>query len=47
MIKKPKSICRTTLNQLDNGKIPHAGIYVIAYLGKVMHVGKAELSVER
>ena len=46
MIKKPKSIYRTTLDQVDNGKIPHAGIYVIAYLGKVMYIGKAERSVE-
>ena len=45
MIKKPKSIYRTTLDQIDNGKIPHAGIYVIAYLGKVMYVGKAEHNV--
>jgi len=40
---RPAEIHRTTLDALDD--VPHAGVYVIAYLGRVLYVGKAEDSV--
>lgn len=38
-----KSKVRTTLHDMDN--LPNAGVYVIAYMGKVLYVGKASESV--
>ena len=43
-LKRPV-IHRTTLGEMEGVGIPHAGIYVIAYLGEVLYVGKAELGV--
>jgi len=40
---KHKSLHRTTMAQLDD--LPNAGIYIIAYMGKVIYVGKATDSV--
>ena len=42
-MQKYKTLTRTTLSELDD--LPHAGVYVIAYLGKVLYVGKASESV--
>jgi len=45
MIKpKYKSLHRATLSDL--GSLPHSGVYIIAYLGRVLYVGKASLSVQ-
>ena len=41
----PASMTRTTIADMPNVSLPHAGIYVIAYLGHVLYVGKSELSV--
>ena len=43
MVERYSNRHRTTLAAVEN--IPYVGIYVIAYLGKVMYVGKAESSV--
>lgn len=40
---KYKTKTRTTLNKTDD--LPHAGVYILAYMGKVVYVGKAETSV--
>lgn len=40
---KYSELKRTTLAEI--GDIPHVGVYVIAYMGKVVYVGKAESSV--
>lgn len=42
---KPKSLTRTTMAELDN--LPHAGIYVLAYMGRVLYVGKAVSVADR
>ena len=39
------NIHRTTFDQVYEGKIPLVGIYIIAYMGKIMYVGKAEETV--
>lgn len=38
-----KTLTRTTLDKTND--LPNEGVYVIAYLGKVMYVGKTEDSV--
>lgn len=43
MLSKPKDKHRTTMAETDN--LPHVGIYVLAYMGKIVYVGKAEESV--
>jgi hypothetical protein len=43
-MKKYKQLHRTTLDKMGDG-LPYSGIYVIAYLGKVLYIGKAEESV--
>jgi excinuclease UvrABC nuclease subunit len=40
---KYKSLTRTTLAELDD--LPHSGIYIIAYMGRVLYVGKASESI--
>jgi hypothetical protein len=43
---KYKSLTRTTLHEaMNDGVLPHAGIYIVAYLGRILYVGKAEGSV--
>ncbi len=42
-LSKARSKHRTVLTELDD--LPHAGVYVIAYMGRVVYVGKASLSV--
>ena len=45
-LKSPRSRTRTNLKEIfDLGEI-HSGIYVVAYLGKVVYVGKAEVGVQ-
>ena len=41
----PDDIVRTTLGDLENTKIPHRGVYVIAYMKQVVYVGRAHKSV--
>lgn len=43
MIPKYKTLTRTTLH--DMGALPHVGIYIMAYMGRVVYVGKAEESI--
>ncbi len=42
-MRKPKEIYRTTLDKCFDGEtaLPISGIYIIAYMGKVLYVGKA------
>ena len=40
---KYKSLIRTTLDKTDG--LPYSGIYIIAYLGKILYVGKTIDSV--
>ena len=40
-----ENIYRTTFNRAFEEALPHSGIYIIAYLGKILYVGKAEVSV--
>jgi hypothetical protein len=42
-MKMYKSLTRTTIGDL--AALPHVGIYIIAYLGKVIYIGKASDSV--
>lgn len=44
-MEKYKSLTRTTLHDLDD--IPHAGVYIIAYMGKILYVGKSNDSIIR
>ena len=37
-MKTYKSLTRTTLHDMD--ALPHCGIYIIAYMGKILYVGK-------
>jgi len=42
-LTKPSNIYRTTLDQaLFENVLPYVGIYVMAYMGKILYVGKAE-----
>lgn len=43
-MRKYKSLTRTTLDKLDN--IPFVGVYIIAYFGRVVYVGKASKSIQ-
>lgn len=38
-MKTYKSLTRTTLHDMD--ALPYCGIYIIAYMGKILYVGKA------
>ena len=40
---KYKSLTRTTLDKTEN--LPLGGIYIIAYMGKVVYIGKATISI--
>lgn len=40
---KYKSLTRTTLAECAD--LPHSGIYIIAYMGRVLYVGKANDSI--
>ena len=42
-MRKYKSLTRTSLSELDN--VPFRGIYVIAYMGTILYVGKASQDV--
>ena len=42
-MNKYKSLKRTTLDNMDD--LPHYGVYIIAYMGRVLYVGKANDSV--
>ena len=45
-MEKYKSLHRATIGEMGN--IPHSGIYIVAYMGKVMYIGRAiESVVER
>ena len=44
MLPRYKRLARTTLKELKD--LPHVGVYVIAYMGKVLYVGKASESVD-
>ena len=41
----PKNVHRTTIDQVFDGLIPNVGIYIVAYMGEILYVGKAESSV--
>lgn len=43
-LQKYKALHRTTFDKMGNG-LPYSGIYIIAYLGKVMYIGKASEDV--
>ena len=43
MLPKYKSLTRTTLDKTEG--LPLAGVYIFAYMGKVVYVGKATQSV--
>lgn len=43
MIKKYKSLTRTSLAEAKD--LPHTGIYVFAYMGRIIYIGKASMSV--
>ena len=40
-----ENIHRTTFDQVFESQLPHVGIYILAYMGKVLYIGKAESSV--
>ena len=42
-LKAPSKITRTTLDRMEDVNIP--GIYIIAYMGKVVYVGKSRDSI--
>jgi hypothetical protein len=43
---KYMSLTRTTLHEaMNDGVLPHAGIYIVAYMGRVLYVGKSEEGV--
>lgn len=48
-MKSPKEYHRTTLACAFDGRtlLPHSGIYVLAYMGQILYVGKAEDVVDR
>lgn len=46
-MKKYKSITRTTLEHIGESPLPHAGVYIIAYMGRILYVGKSNDSVIR
>ena len=35
-------ILRTTLDHIYEGDLPYSGVYIIAYMGKILYVGKVE-----
>ena len=43
MLSKYKTLTRTTFHEMD--ALPHYGVYIIAYMGRVLYVGKAADSV--
>lgn len=42
-MEKYKSITRTTLAETDG--LPYAGVYILAYMGKIVYVGKSHYNV--
>jgi len=38
---------RTTLDKIGTEPLPHAGIYLLAYMGRVVYVGISAVSVEQ
>lgn len=42
-IKKYKSLTRTSLACLDN--LPNCGVYILAYMGRIVYVGKTNYNV--
>ena len=44
-IASPKEIIRTTVDELGNLGEPESGIYILAYVGKVIYVGKASAGI--
>lgn len=43
MIEKYKSLTRTSLAEIDN--LPHCGVYILAYMGRILYVGKTSYDV--
>ena len=45
-LKPPKRIHRTTFDIISRGLFPNVmGVYIIAYLGKILYIGKTERSI--
>ena len=44
-LPKYENKTRTTFDQVYETPLPYVGIYIIAYMGEVLYVGKAESSV--
>lgn len=44
-MQAPSEIVRTTIDQVGIQSLPRAGVYVIAYLGRVVYVGMTSSSV--
>jgi excinuclease UvrABC nuclease subunit len=42
---KYKSLTRTTLDNLDD--LPNSGVYVLAYMGRILYVGVASNVIQR
>ena len=42
-MQKYKTLTRTSLSELGN--VPFCGVYVVAYMGKIVYVGKASQDV--
>lgn len=40
-LERPKSIWRGTLSEIETKPLPHSGVYIIAYLGRIIYIGKA------
>ncbi len=41
-MRAPSERWRGTLADIERRTLPHAGVYVLAYMGRVIYVGKAE-----
>lgn len=41
-IEKPKELVRTTIGETGLGDLPMSGVYIVAYLKKIIYVGKAQ-----
>ena len=42
-MEKYKRLHRTTMNKIDS--VPAVGVYVIAYMGKILYIGKSNQSI--
>ena len=41
----PQEIVRTTIQNMDDARLNAPGVYVIAYMGRIVYVGKASESM--